>query len=377
MLDSTSIAVWCRPPGLCICVSSYSVNRLLNLLALQVDDEGLCGSASDGSCWTKDTLEAQHMRGRTQKTTKKAKNSQRLLLRFRLNRKLCIFLCTKCTDAMHSSFLCAVFSSLLSNSLTTHKHSREFCTKQKKPFCFVFYRLCAPLNGLLLYHSWKCWMGSKKKFWVEEIQAKSWLRVSLERAYVCADYINLCNLQCNYCSEDKKMFSRGNQYRLKKAFFKHDWSSSAVCSLETRTHRFFSDSAAATVRQEVVVSPGCFCWKRVRYNVWWRMDAATRLILTDFETKIDAKLCVWLGCRFSMHRPRRLRGRPRDSDISIFEPADLIFGPPLEARVTNAPRNALWCQKCRPDHKLSRPLGKILTKSRSYGERSVGASCFH
>lgn len=32
------------------------------------------------------------------------------------------------------------------------------------------------------------------------------------------------------------------------------------------------------------------CWKRIRYNVWWRMDATTRLILTDSETKIDARL---------------------------------------------------------------------------------------
>lgn len=186
MLDSTSIAVWCRPPGLCICVSSYSVNRLLNLLALQVDVEGLCGSASDGSCWTKDTLEAQRTRRRTQKNNKKAKNSQRLLLRFRLNRKLCIFLCTKCTDAMHSSFLFAVFFSLLSNSLSHTQAQRRILHKTKKiPFCFVFYRLCAPLNGLLLYHSWKCWMGSKKKFWVEEIRASKELAMSVSRASLC------------------------------------------------------------------------------------------------------------------------------------------------------------------------------------------------
>lgn len=62
--------------GLCICVSSYSVNRLLNLLALQVDVEGLCGSASDGSLWTKDTLEAQHREEEHRKTTKNEKLSK-------------------------------------------------------------------------------------------------------------------------------------------------------------------------------------------------------------------------------------------------------------------------------------------------------------
>lgn len=136
--------------------------------------------------WTKDTLEAQRTRGRTQKNNKKAKNSQRLLLRFRLNRKLCIFLCTKCTDAMHSSFLFAVF--FLASFKLTQLHTstaENFCTKQKKPFCFVFYRLCAPLNGLLLYHSWKCWMGSKKKFWVEEIRASKELATSVSRASLC------------------------------------------------------------------------------------------------------------------------------------------------------------------------------------------------
>lgn len=168
--------------GLCICVSSYSVNRLLNLLALQVDVEGLCGSASDGSCWTKDTLEAQHTRGRAQKNNKKAKNSQRLLLRFRLNRKLCIFLCTKCTDAMHSSFLFAVFF-LASFKLTryTQAQPRIFAQNKKNlsASCFI---VCVHhwMDCCYITHENVGWEVKRSSGWKRFEQVKSWLRVSLE-----------------------------------------------------------------------------------------------------------------------------------------------------------------------------------------------------
>lgn len=52
------------------------------------------------------------------------------------------------------------------------------------------------------------------------------------------------------------------------------------------------------------------------------------------------------------------------------------LGPPLEGRVAETPGNALWCQKCRPDHKLSRPLDKILTKSEKLWRKIVRSVVF-
>ena len=119
---------------LCICVSSYSVNRLLNLLALPslfvvVRLMALC---KERYTWIWKTTTT--MREKTKKNTKKY-----FFLIFRLNRKLCIFLCTKCTDAMHSSFL---FLQTLARVYTQTAEIKN---------AFVFYRLCAPLNGWL-YH---------------------------------------------------------------------------------------------------------------------------------------------------------------------------------------------------------------------------------
>lgn len=153
--------------------------------------------------------------------------------------------------------LCRFFPRFFQTHSLHTSTAENFCTKQKKPFCFVFYRLCAPLNGLLLYHSWKCWMGSKKKFWVEEIRASKELATSVSRAYVCADYINLCNLQCNYCSEDKKYVFKRKSVPFKKRHFLNMTDHRVLCAVLRLDASIFCDSAAATVRQEVVVSPGC------------------------------------------------------------------------------------------------------------------------
>lgn len=151
------------------------------------------------------------------------KRTEVFFLTFRLNRKLCIFLCTKCTDALDSSFL---FTTL--DRVYTQADLRK---KKKRKNAFVFYRLCAPSNGLL-YHM-------KMLGWEVRRIRRSRVRASLWVSGLCRECV--CRLHkicatCNYFieSESKKKnkknstvnVSRGNRVPFKK----HEWSW-RVCKL--------------------------------------------------------------------------------------------------------------------------------------------------
>lgn len=155
--------------------------------------EPVRGSASDV---LKDTLETKHTRERRKKT----KNSQRVFfLVFRLNRKLCIFLCTECTDAILLSLFAFFLLFKKEKTSTAHKQNSVFLQKRTLS-CFI---VCVHHWMGDCYIIWKCWMGSRKKsskksFWGEKSCAYEW-RAHVgraERKYVCRlhEIYATCNL---------------------------------------------------------------------------------------------------------------------------------------------------------------------------------------
>lgn len=125
---------------------------------------------------------------RHEKNTKKS--SQRVFfLMFRLNRKLCIFLCTKCTDAMHSSFL-------HSSRSYTHKQLQLNEKKSMKECFRVLSFVCTTeWDGDVISHENVVGIGKWTRSWKWFERVAMSVGAPTTRENVCADYINLCNLQ--------------------------------------------------------------------------------------------------------------------------------------------------------------------------------------
>lgn len=173
------------PGSLCICVSSYSVNRLLNLLALKGLHWWLC-------VWwlfvKKDTLEADE---NTQVTSSCFSSESEIMYIF-----------------MHKMHWCNAF---FSSVLLSFEHTLKQLCEKRTLSCFI---VCVH-HWMDCYITWRA-LGtgglnkknkdSKELLWVS----------SLCRECVWADYINLCKLQLLQREEDKeKNVSRGNRYRLR------------------------------------------------------------------------------------------------------------------------------------------------------------------
>lgn len=137
------------------------------------------------------------------------KLSKVFFLMVRLNRKLCIFLCTKCTDAFFfSAFL---FFSSKSRSYT---HQQLFAKKCFRVLSFV---CCAPLNADCCCIIWKCWIGSKKKTKKVALSVEPMSRI----LKVCADYIKFVQLaaQLLHQKKIKKNALGGNRVPFKLNIF--------------------------------------------------------------------------------------------------------------------------------------------------------------
>lgn len=165
---------------------------------------------------------------------------------------------------MHKMHWCTGFFFSLHNSRSCI-HTSRFAKIKKEKNVFVFYRLCAPLNGLL-YHM-------KMLGWEVRRIRRSQVRASLHcecRAYVenvCADYIKFVQLAITSSSQNELKEEEnevdGEHFERKSSTVQNPWI--IMKSLQTSFDKVFKLNLSLD-RRKSILSSGWFSFSSTHNN---------------------------------------------------------------------------------------------------------------